>query len=252
MPYELPSDAPVTFPTQDRLEYGLLLSIIAHAISTLPSERVHDEYHWRGSVLEILDYNETSGCICWNHDLVVGAFFCCESEHSPFGEDPVPPYDAEEFFAAAPPDVRVIAREKLLLEFVSWVGDPVEIDTAFINGTTDQLDDTYFVPVITAAFWSVGDVLTSGKPWTDVYRNGAYLLRHEFLEAEQALAEWENGMQLLPDQVALARQLYERRLHCEALPMRLTETEYAQLIAHGVAQLEPVRELLHGIAIELP
>ncbi len=34
--------------------------------------------------------------------------------------------------------------------------------------------------------------------------------------------------------------------------MRLTDAEYAQLIAHGAAQLEPVRELLRGSAIELP
>jgi len=180
MPYELPSNAPATFPTQDRLEQETLLSIIVHAISTLPAEEVHDEYHWRGAALEILDYNETSGCLWWNQERVIGAFLCCEREYSPFGENPILPYDAEEFFATAPADVRVIAREKLLPESVNWVGDPVEINTAFINGTTDQLDDTYFVPVITAAFWSDGEVLTSGKSWADVYRNGAHLLRREF------------------------------------------------------------------------
>lgn len=203
-------------------------------------------------MLEILDYNETSGCSWWNQERVIEAFLCCESEYSSFGENPILPYDAEEFFATAPADVRVIAREKLLPEFVNWVGDPVEIDTAFINGTTDQLDDTYFVSVITAAFWNEGEVLTSGKSWADVYRNGTDLLRREFLDVEQALAERENAMQLLPERVVLARQLYHRRLRCETLPMCLTETEYAQLIAHGAAQLEPVRNLLRGVAIELP
>ncbi len=218
MSYQLPSDAPATFPTRERLEQGVWLGTIFHAISTLPAERFYDEYEWRGHLLGLRDYNETYGYIWFDQERVVGAFMCAESEYNPFGEDLMPPYDAEDFFAAAPPDVLTIARERVLPELVQWLGDEAEAVAAIANGTTEQLDDAYFAPVISAAFWSDGEVLTSGKSWTDVYRNGAHLLHNEFLDVEEALAEWENGIRLLPEQVALVNYMSSaytaRRCRC--------------------------------------
>ncbi len=102
------------------------------------------------------------------------------------------------------------------------------------------------------ALRSEGETLTAGEPWPEVYHHGAHILRLELSDPELALAEWENGMQLRPEQVVLARQLYQRRLATTDPPMHLTAAEYARLTAHGAAQLEPVRTLLAAVGIALP
>lgn len=244
--------ASLAFPSVEQLRRGVILGTIIRAIYTLPKSIFRDEYTWRGQVLMLTDYNETRGCLAFDLEGVVGAFFDCESERSPFGEDIVLSYDAQEFFAAAPPKVLDIARREILPHLISWLGDPRVVDEAILHGTTDQLDNDRFVPVITAAFWSEGDALTAVEPWSGVYYHGAHILHRELLDWEVGLSGWAEDMELIPDQVALARRLFMRRLATNVLPMRLTAEEYAQLISHGATQLEPVKELLGAVAIELP
>lgn len=240
------------FPTREQLQRGVLLGTIIHALSTLPADTFYDDYKWDGHVLRLNDYNETRGCIAFTPTRVVGAFFFAESDRSPFGGDTIPPYNAEAYFAVAPPEVLAIARRDVLPLLEDWLGEPAIAMAAYLHDTTNQLDPAYYAPVITAAFWSEGDALTAGEPWPDVYHHGAHILRLELSGPERALAELENEMQLRPEQVAFVRRLYERRLATTELPMRLTAEEYAQLTAHGTAQLEPVGKLLAAVGIVLP
>src|SRR6476620_11794856 len=123
MPHEAMQEDSQAFPSVERLRQGIQLGTIVRAIYTLPMSIFHDEYIWHGQVLRLTDYNETRGCIAFDVEGIVGAFFDCESERNPIGEDSIPSYDAWGFFAAAPPRVLDIARRAVLPHLISWLGD---------------------------------------------------------------------------------------------------------------------------------
>jgi hypothetical protein len=199
-----------------------------------------------------MDYSELRGCIAFTPDQIVGAFFNAESERSPFGEDVLPPYDAEEFFVAAAPEVLVIARRDVLPHLVDWLGDPQVAHDAYMNGTTEQLDDGLLAPVVTAAFWSEGDTLAAGEPWPEVYRHGACILRQELSAPERVLANLMRDGDLGADQADLIKRLYERRLACADLPMPLSPAEYDQINVQGAKQRDGIGALLAAVGIRLP
>lgn len=240
------------FPTCAQLRHGVLLGTIVHAIHLFPAEWREDSYLWRGHVLYQRDYSELRGCVSFGPQRIVGAFFNAESERSPFGADTIPPYDAKDYFAAAPPAVMDVASTEILPFFLEWLGDPAVADAAFASGTEGELDPAYDAPIITAAFWNDGNRLTSSEPWSGVYEHGASLLRRELMDVEQALETWAEDMALLPDQVTLAYHLFNRLLATATLSMRLTDQEYEQLVAHGATQLETAKHLLGAIGITLP
>ena len=84
-------------PSREQLWRGVILGTLIRVVTAEPGEALSDTYDWRGSLWKLHDYNETRGCVYFTPERVVGAFFCCESEHSPFGEETIPPYDAEVF-----------------------------------------------------------------------------------------------------------------------------------------------------------
>src|SRR4051794_32241836 len=240
------------FPTVRQLRRGIIFGTLLRVVMTPPGEAPSDTYHWEGQSLRLVDYSELRGCIAFTPDQIVGAFFNAESERSPFGEDVIPPYDAEEFFAAAAAEVLAIARRDVLPHLVDWLGDPPVAHAAYMNGTTDQLDDSLFAPVITAAFWSEGNRLTAGEPWSDVYLHGAAILRQELSDPEVILAEILRDGEMSDEQANLIMRLYDRRLECTDLPMHLGLEEYNHLRVRSERQRDSAGALLAAIEILLP
>ena len=245
------------FPTVEELRLGILLETLVQAIYLLPQDYSYDSWVWHRHVLEISDTGDTVGCISFADGLIFGAFYRFDSERSPFARADPASYRAEPYFATAPAAVRAVALRDVLpsTNFATWLGDDARLRDAIEHETVDQLlaaSPELLGPVITAAFWSAGDTLTAAEPWPEVYRHGANLLRLALAPLDPALAEWENGMQLAPQQVALARHLYERRRAHASPVMGLEDDEYARLIAQGSAQLDRVRQNLAAVGIALP
>lgn len=58
--------------------------------------------------------------------------------------------------------------------------------------------------MIATAFWSAGEYLTAAFPWSDVFRNGAHIVRVELLPDSAALKDWQERYQASPE-IAFAR-----------------------------------------------
>ncbi len=253
-PYQLPEREP--FPTVERLRRGVLLRTLLEVVSAMPGHAPSDAFEWDGSILRLNDYGGTHGCVSFTPDRVVAGFFDINSERSPFDQDTFPPYNAEHYFTTAPQDVLAIARRAVLPQLERWIGDPAvmeqAIEHAFDPLADIDLDMTKFTPVISAAFWSEGEVLTADEQWPTVYFHGANILWQEFSEPDAVLAYWEQEFGVPRERLALARRLYERRLATDEPVLVLTAEEYAELLASGAPKLAPLQTQFAAIGIALP
>ena len=77
---------------------------------------------------------------------------------------------------------------------------------------------------VTTAFWDEGEYLAAADPWDDVLANGANLLDEELMEDRETIFA-QLRMSMSPDQVAVIRSLFERKISRPAPTIKLTLTE---------------------------
>jgi hypothetical protein len=67
------------------------------------------------------------------------------------------------------------------------------------------------MPVVTAAFWGIGDRLTAAEPWADVFTDGADIPFEEFSDPDLAVADRDRRFLVSRPQAEIVHELYRRR-----------------------------------------
>jgi hypothetical protein len=227
------SHAQAAFPDRSALWRGVVMGTIAHAIWVAPNPSLAVLQQWDGRNYTVNDVASARGTITFAEDCMVAAFRDERSRHRA-----APPrrgagqYAAEYYFQGAPAEVLMLARnEALQYLFDDWQGGAE--------------------PVITAAFWSEGPMLTATEPWTAVLEHGAHLLQLQLLPPERGIPAWEQAYELSPEQRVLLGHLSERRLAQPDGVVAMTPAECQALTAVGDAGIEESRELLAAVGISV-
>ncbi len=223
-----------TYPfaiSRQQLWRGAVLSTIAHAIWIAQDPILAYEQSWDGRNYNIQDSQGALGTITFAELGVIGAFFDAHSPRSPFRSNKT--YTTAPFFEGMPTALWEIAQAETLQYLLQEY----------------QGSD---VPLITAAFWSEGENLASTEPWSEVFDNGAHLVRIQLLEPEDAIADLQSNYELSPQQVNLLRSLFIRKTAAPDIPIILNDQERSITVTQGATGVEESRELLAAIGIVLP
>ena len=149
---------PSAYPRTETLRCGVLLSAIVNAVMVAKEPDLARFMSWDGKNYVLNNADGTYGAITFDGDDVVGVFFDSQSSRNPYLSDGS--YDIDAYFRGMPSRLRLIAQSQTL-----------RYNRQVYRGQT--------VPLITAAFWSDGEYLTAAFPWSDVFRNGAHIVRVE-------------------------------------------------------------------------
>ncbi len=138
----------------------------------------------------------------WYEDApLVGLFHEVHSDRYQRDDDP----DLESFFTGCPPYQRSLAEQYGL----RWLRDE----------RRGKLPHR-----VTAACWDSGDHVVSADPWDLVLANGGSLLEQELTaDREEVFSRLRTSM--TPEQIALARKLFEKKMSRPAAAIELTMQE---------------------------
>jgi hypothetical protein len=210
------------------------MGAIAQAIWVAPDARRAFYLSWDGSNFNINTGSGEHLSVSFTPERVVGAAYDIHSprypfrtHYRPFGGDH---YDPLAYVAGAPAAVVALAQAKPLRYLM------------------DELQGV-LQPIVTAAFWSEGELLAAAEPWPQVVEHGAHVLRIELLEPDAALPEWENEFGFSEAQVRLLASLFQRRLAAPDGQIWLTAEERRLLTAEGEAGVDESRALLAAVGI---
>jgi hypothetical protein len=224
------------FPKKSVVWSGAILGGIVHAVKCNEVYFVFGSWSCNHYVLNGVDGRE--GVITfagghWYPDAPLVAVF--HNIHG--GRFRIPEKDPLElYFRGCPPYQRSLA-EQLALPYLR--------------------SDHHGIPLhrVTAAFWDEGEYVTAADPWDLVLANGADLLSDEFIEdREAAFAALRTNSGLSPDEEALARSLFERKMASPAAGVEMTPAEAAWVAerAGNETFLERCRQRFEEIGIYMP
>jgi hypothetical protein len=187
-------DNPGTFPKRDRLWRGAIMGTIAHAIWVAQYPDFDYEQTWDGTNYSLQDTEGARGTIVFTDDALVGVFFDSHSPRNPFPfeMDATTNFDIRNLFVGMPPELDLLLEEALQYVLAVYRGETA--------------------PIITAAFWSMGEELAACEPWLDVMDNGAHLVRIQVLDTDAAIAEWREYYDLTSAQIDLLHSIFERKM----------------------------------------
>lgn len=229
------ADKSKQFPEAERLYQGAILASIVHAVMVASAPDMAHEMSWDESNYNLQDSAGGRATISFSDKGLVGVFFDHESPRNPLGHEVE--YDLQSFFKGMPDELYSLAFDDAL----QYVLDEYEGET---------------LPVITSAFWGrAGERLAAAEPWPAVYEHGAHLARIQLMGAgDDALAAWREEWEMTPEQVALVKSIFERKMSAPDKTLRLTEQE-RDLIeeqAGGGEGMDESRESFSEIGIILP
>jgi hypothetical protein len=195
------------YPKSSVVWPGAVLGYLVNCIMTAQSEFYASCCYWKGQNYSINGHG-LYGTLTFEGKSLVGIFFDPHSERSPYQCPDT--YDLNRFFRGMSRYHRSLAEREALQHI--------------------ELFDETNIPCITTAFWDAGDYLTAADPWEVVLAEGARLVEIELIEdLDVALAARQESYQMTPEQVALARSLFQRKMAQPATPIALTPAEVAFL-----------------------
>ena len=213
--------------TPQDLRRGAILATIAHAIWVARDPTLAAAQGWDGRNYLLNDHAGTIGTITFADDGLVGVFFDAKSPRSPFVSGK--PYSIDPMVAGMPAGLLELA-EKEALQYMIQEYEGADL------------------PIITAAIWSAADDVVAADPWAEVRENGGHVVRFQCMDTDRALAEWGADMSLSPEQIELARTLYQHKLELGDARYTLSDEE-KRILAPGAGEAES-RELLAAVGID--
>jgi hypothetical protein len=223
------------FPKKAVVWNGAILGGIIHAVKCDGLYFILGSWRCNHYVLKGLDGRE--GVITfagghWYPDApLVGVFHDVHSDRYGSEEE-----DLERYFYGCPVYQRSLA-EQLALSYL-------RLD---FHGTIRHR--------VTAVFWDEAEYITAADPWDVVLANGVDLLGDVFIEdRDAAFAALRINCDLSPDEEALARSLFERKMASPAAGVEMTPTEAALVAEHAGNEtfLERCRQQFEEIGIYMP
>jgi hypothetical protein len=198
------------FPTVEHLVEGARLYTLAVAVWAAGEDDPQVLEGWDGDTYLRNSGSGDSAAITFRGDLVVGGFFDHESPRSPYNPTSRPSYDWRLRFQGAPEAIVALA-ESDALQFL----------------LQDMPPQGEVMPVITAAFWSVGERMTSCDSWALFERHGGKHLDVETITPARAIDDCIEFYELTAERAGLLRELHAQR--CEG-SFTLSPTQRKRLL----------------------
>jgi hypothetical protein len=198
-----------TLPKRSVVYPGCLLAAIVDAVGTI-SYGFHS-YHQLEENAYLYDGTDGNyACVVFAGESLVATVCDVHSDRAPGRCEGL--FDVGRFFRGMPDSHRPLAERAL--------------------GSLRTEKDGELVPLISAAFWDDGEYLAAAEPWDVVWENGGDILERQLMEdQEAALAEWAAGNSLSPEQVQLARSLFQQKMARPDVTIQLTAEDMRVLLA---------------------
>lgn len=190
--------------TKEELWQGCRLASIVHATMTAHYPDFSHEQSWDGMNYNMQDSQGARGTITFSSDYCVAAFRDDSSECLNDSKE------ALDFFNGAPQAVIELAQEETLQYLLYDIDGSMQ-------------------PSITAAFWSDGNALYSNDDVEELLENGAFLLKKQLLNTEDALEAWQEDLEMSEEQRSLVESIYERMVKDSQQNIFLTKQEISMI-----------------------
>ncbi len=173
----------------NKLWEGCILATIAHAIMVARYPELSNEHSWDGINYSLQDSAGMRGTITFqNENMCVGAFRNDESTRLQGNFK-----SAEHYFQGAPEEIITIAKAESLQYLLE-----------IVQGNT--------IPLITTAFWGIGNEIFSTDSINILLENGGVLLERQMMDFNSSVNSWKEYYEMSNAQVDLLKSIYWRKI----------------------------------------
>lgn len=176
---------------REQLWRGCILASIAHAIMVAHYPELSNEQSWDGINYNIQDGEGARGTITFHSEFCVGAFRNDNSDRIRLINNV---NQAEEYFAGAPNEIVNLGEREALQYLLENVEGKA-------------------VPIITTAFWGIGQRLFTMDHFEDMYQNGGFLLERQTMDSDRAIELWVEYYDMSSKQCELLKTIFNRKVN---------------------------------------
>lgn len=212
---------------KEQLWQGCILASIAHAIMVAHYPELSNEHSWDGINYNIQDSEGIRGTITFNSEYCVGAF---RNDNSDRIKTIKNIKEAKDYFIGAPKEILNLAESEALQYLLEDVEGKV-------------------VPIITAAFWSVGENIFSIDSVEKMYHNGVCLLGRQLMELDSSIESWVEYYDMSLKQRDLLKIIFNRKINEKGGDIILSQDEIQQIDTSDIKGLEESRISFKEIGI---
>lgn len=191
----------------DNLWSGCMLASIAHAIMVAHYPELSNEHSWDGMNYSVQDSEGSRGTITFHSEFCVGAF------RNDFSERLNRIYDfmeAKKYFNGAPKEIITLSEEEALQYLLEDIDGDV-------------------LPLITTAFWGIGNEFYTIGSIEEMYQNGVFLLERQLMEIYDAMDSWAEYYDMNSNQYDLLKKIFNRKVKEKNREIVLSKEEIEQI-----------------------
>lgn len=192
---------------KNQLWEGCMLATIAHAIMVAHYPEISNEHSWDGINYSVQDNEGSRGTITFHPEFCVGAFRNDFSERlnsiNNFKE-------VKRYFNGAPKAIITLSEEEALQYLLEDIDGDV-------------------LPLITTAFWGIGNEFYTIDSFEDMYQNGVFLLERQLMDMDNAIESWAEYYDMDINQCNLLKKIFKRKLEQKNDKIILSKDEIQQI-----------------------
>lgn len=204
---------------KEQLWQGCILASIAHAIMVAYYPELSNEHSWDGINYNIQDSEGVRGTITFNSEYCIGAF---RNENSDRIKKINNAKQAKEYFVGAPKEVVNLAEN----EAFQYLLENVEGE---------------IVPIITTAFWGVGENIFTIDSLKEMNNNGVFLLERQLMDLDRSIESWTEYYDMSSQQCDLLKKIFKKRINQKVGDITLSRDDIQQIGTSDIDGLEESR-----------
>ncbi|WP_291568419.1 MULTISPECIES: hypothetical protein [unclassified Clostridium] len=212
---------------REKLWQGCILASIAHAIMVAHYPELSNEHSWDGINYNIQDSEGVRGTITFHSEYCVGVFRNDNSDRIKIINNAK---QAKEYFAGAPKEIMSLGEQEALQYLLEDVEGKI-------------------MPIITTAFWGVGENLLTIDSIEDMYDNGMFLLERQLMDFDRSIEEWREYYDMSPEQTELLKTIFKRKINQKSGDIILSKDEIQLIGTNDVEELEESRISFEEIGV---
>lgn len=213
---------------KEHLKKGCLLASLARTIMVAHYPELANEHSWDGMNYNIQDSAGTRGTITFHLEYCVAAF---RKDNSNRVNSVNKIKQAKEYFEGASNEIVKLAETEALQYLLENV-----------DGRT--------MPLITTAFWGIGESIFTTDSFEDMYENGGFLLERQTMDFENAIEAWVEYYDMSSQQCELLKTIFKRKIVEPDRAITLTTSEIAMIGTDDQDGLEESKNSFEEIGIE--
>lgn len=211
----------------EQLWQGCILASIAHAIMVAHYPELSNEHSWDGINYNIQDSEGARGTITFNLKYCVGAF---RNDNSDRIKTINNAKQAKDYFVGAPKEVVNLAENEALQYLLENVEGKA-------------------VPIITTAFWGVGENLFAIDSVEEMYQNGVFLLERQLMDFDSSIESWTEYYDMSSQQCDLLKTIFKKKINQKVGDIILSRDDIQQIGTSDINGLEESRISFEEIGI---